>query len=220
MSKQFVIYLRVSTAEQQRSGLGIEAQVRDIDLYLATQEAEVLGRFTDTGSGADDDRPELLKALKLVRKTGAELLISKLDRLSRDVAMIATLMKDKDVNLRVASMPSAEKFSLHIYAALAEQEREMISMRTKAALQSAKARGVKLGGYREGALPSANAVRETMATLYASKVIELIAPMRESGLSLRQIADKLNQSGIKTSNGKAFEAMSVSRIIKRMEGEK
>lgn len=218
--KQFVIYTRVSTSGQGKSGLGLEAQMRDIAHFLNTVgEHQVIGNFQDIESGSNDERPMLVKALKLVRKTGAELVVSKLDRLSRDVAMIATLMKDRDVTFRVASMPSADKFALHIYAALAEQERAMISMRTKAALKSAKERGVKLGGARDGALEKANAVRVDKADGFAAKVWHLMQPFHEQGLSLRAIAVKLNDSGVTTASGATWTAVGVSRIIKRMEAQ-
>ncbi|MGB4910222.1 MAG: recombinase family protein, partial [Tabrizicola sp.] len=111
--KHFVIYRRVSTEDQGRSGLGLEAQTRDIDLYLANYADtpfEIAGAFLDVLSGRDNDRPELTKALDLCRKTGAELLVAKLDRLSRRVSFIAALMDDPKVKLRVASMPNADKF--------------------------------------------------------------------------------------------------------------
>lgn len=218
ITPKFVVYTRVSTAGQGKSGLGLEAQMRDIAHFLNTVgEHEVIGNFQDIESGSSDERPMLVKALKLVRKTGAELVVSKLDRLSRDVAMIATLMKDRDVTFRVASMPSADKFALHIYAALAEQERAMISMRTKAALKSAKARGVKLGGARDGALEKANAVRSGKANDAASKLWPLVKPFHEQGLSLRAIASKLNEAGIATVSGAHWEPVTVSRLIRRME---
>ncbi|MGO4836492.1 recombinase family protein, partial [Rhizobiaceae sp. 2RAB30] len=122
--KQYVIYTRVSTEEQGRSGLGLEAQERDIGIYLENFSEvpwEVIGRFRDVLSGGSDERPQLAAALKLVREKGAELLVSKLDRLSRDVAFIATLIKDKKVRLKVAQMPNADPFQLHLYAALAEK---------------------------------------------------------------------------------------------------
>ena len=150
--KQYVIYKRVSTAEQGRSGLGMEAQQRDIELYLNNYSEvpfEILGEFLDVRSGKDDDRPELTKAIALAKRSGAELLVSKLDRLSRRVSFIAALMEEKKLTLRVASMPTADSFQLHIYAALAEQERNFISLRTKAALAEAKSRGQKLGGMRD-----------------------------------------------------------------------
>ena len=150
--KLYVTYNRVSTKDQGRSGLGLAAQERDIGLFLDTYSEEpyqIIGAFMDVQSGGHDDRPELGKALDMVRQAGAELLVAKLDRLSRKVAFIANLMDDKRINLRVATMPSADKFQLHIYAALAEQEREFISVRTRAALAEAKACGVQLGGLRD-----------------------------------------------------------------------
>ena len=149
--QQFVIYRRVSTAEQAKSDLGLKAQTRDIEMFLthyAEQPFEVVAEFTEVQSGKDSDRHELTKALDLCRKLGATLLVSKLDRLSRRVSQIAALMEDRRINFRVASMPHADTFQLHIYAALAEQEREFISRRTKAALAEAKAKGRKLGGIR------------------------------------------------------------------------
>jgi hypothetical protein len=152
---------------------------------------------------------ELAEDLVLVRsevmldKTGAELLVSKLDRLSRDLAMIATLMKEKDVSFRVASMPGADSMMIGIYAVLAQKEREMISERTKAALAAAKARGKKLGGYREGALEKANAKRTKAADERATK---LIVPMKGQGKSLKAIADRLNEMGIATVRGGTWEA--------------
>ena len=149
--KRYVVYRRVSTEDQGRSGLGLEAQNRDINLFLenfSEEPFEVIEEFKDHMSGKSAERPELAKAIDLVKKSGAELLVSKLDRLSRKVSFIASIMDDKKVTLRVASMPNADNFQLHIYAALAEQEREFISARTKAALVEAKAKGKKLGGLR------------------------------------------------------------------------
>ena len=134
--KQFITYTRVSTKRQGDSGLGLEAQERDIKLYLenyATVPHEVIGSFCAVESGSNADRPELNKAIEQAKHTGATLLVAKLDRLSRSVAFIATLMEDKQLEFTVATMPSADKFQLHIYAALAQQEREFISTRTKAA---------------------------------------------------------------------------------------
>lgn len=216
--KQYVVYTRVSTAEQKRSGLGLEAQERDIAIYLESYSDvpyEVLGHFSDQGSGADNGRPQLKQALALVKKTGAELLIAKLDRLSRRVSQIAQIMEDKDVKFRVASMPHADKFQLHIYAALAEQERDFISKRTKAALQAAKARGTKLGGYRGGALDSANAVRQLDAHGKAAQLIGVIGPMRAQGMSLPAIADKLTEMGVATPRKGNWTPTGVARVLGR-----
>ncbi|MGR9297802.1 recombinase family protein [Rhizobium leguminosarum] len=215
MAKQYVIYTRVSTKEQN---LGLEAQMRDIEHYLGSHDHEILGHFSDKQSGADDDRPEFQKALKLVRKTGAELLVSKLDRLSRDLAMIANLMKEKDVSFRIASMPGADSMMIGIYAVLAQKEREMISERTKSALAAAKRRGKKLGGYRDGAIEKANATRTKAADQQATKFAKIILPLKQQGLPLKTIAERLDQMGITTVRGGKWDATAVSRVIKRVEG--
>ena len=217
---QYVVYKRVSTKEQGRSGLGLEAQDRDIALFLERFSAvpyEVLGEFTDVLSGADGDRPELAKAIDLARKTGATLLVSKLDRLSRKVSVIATLMEDKRVAFRVAQMPNADNFQLHIYAALAEQEREFISARTKAALAEAKARGTKLGGLRDKTMKRNEAVKANAAAR-AARVAGLIMPLREAGKPLREIAEHLNKAGVATARGGQWQASQVMRVLNRLEG--
>jgi len=216
--QQYVIYTRVSTAEQGKSGLGLQAQERDIELFLSNYSAvpyEIIGEYRDVLSGADDDRPELSKALALIRKTGAELLIAKLDRLSRKVSFIATIMDDPKVRLRVASMPNADKFQLHIYAALAEQERDFISKRTKAALAEAKARGTKLGGLRDKTMQR-NVAIQVKAKAEAERVMKVIKPLRDAGQSLTAIATTLNEMKVATSRGGQWTAMQVSRVIERV----
>lgn len=216
--QRYVIYRRVSTSEQGRSGLGLDAQDRDIGLFLegfSEVPYEVLGTFTDVLSGASDDRAELFKALELVRKERATLLVSKLDRLSRKVSFIAALMDDKAVQLRVASMPSADKFQLHIYAALAEQEREFISARTKAALAEAKARGTKLGGLRDST-GKRNAAVQAHAAKRAENVAGIVVPLHKQGDSLRQIADVLNASGVTTARGGSWHPSQVKRTLERL----
>lgn len=216
--QQYVIYRRVSTKEQGRSGLGLDAQDRDISLFLerfSPTPYELLGTFTDILSGADTARPELGKALELARKTGATLLVSKLDRLSRKVSVIATLMEDKRVTFRVAQMPNADNFQLHIYAALAEQEREFISARTKAALAEAKARGTKLGGLRDETMKR-NQVVKANATARAEKIRGLVVPMRDAGKPLREIAEHLNKAGVATARGGSWQASQVKRVLDRL----
>lgn len=216
--KSYVTYRRVSTDQQGKSGLGLDAQDRDIRLYLegySDQPYEIVASFTDIASGKSDDRPELAKAIILAKQIGAELLVSKLDRLSRKVSFISTLMDDKRLALRVASMPHADKFQLHIYAALAEQEREFISIRTKAALKEAKARGVKLGGLRDTTMQRNKAVQAN-ARRRADKVAGLILPLREAGKSLRDIADELNRAGVETARGGVWQASQVKRTLERL----
>ncbi len=216
--KRYVIYMRVSTKEQGKSGLGLEAQRRDIDLYLenfSDVPYEIAGEFVDVLSGGDNDRPELTAALALAKAEKAELLVAKLDRLSRRVSFIAGLIEDKGVQLRVASMPYADTFQLHIYAALAEQERAFISARTKAALAAAKARGVKLGGMRDATMKRNVAIQQKAAK-EAEKLITVIGPLREAGQTLTAIATTLNQNGVATSRGGSWTAKQVSRVLERV----
>lgn len=217
--KRYVVYLRVSTEDQGRSGLGLAAQERDVALFLenfSEEPWEVAGRFLEVESGGDDDRPELAKALALVRKTGAELLVAKVDRLSRRVSFIAGLIEDPKVRLRVASMPFADKFALHIYSALAEQERDFISARTKAALAQRKAQGAKLGGLRPGT-EARNAAVQAGARTRALKLEPMIRSMREGGMTLQQIADHLTATGVQTARGASWHPSQVARTLARLE---
>jgi DNA invertase Pin-like site-specific DNA recombinase len=217
--QKFILYYRVSTKEQGKSGLGLEAQETDLQVFLdqfAETPFEVIATFTDIQSGADNERPELVKALDLCRKTGATLLVSKLDRLSRRLSFIATLMEDPKVSFRVASIPRASKMELHLYAMLAEQERDFISARTKAALAALKAKGKKLGGIRPKTEARNVAVKEK-AEGYAQKVAGMVQPMRQAGKTLREIADCLNASGVQTSRGGKWSAAQVMRTLERLE---
>ncbi|WP_171136521.1 recombinase family protein [Ruegeria sp. HKCCC1038] len=215
---KYVTYMRVSTAEQGRSGLGLDAQQRDIDLFLQNYSDvpyEVVSAFVDVESGADNERPELKKAIELAKRESAELLVSKLDRLSRRVSFIAALMDDKKLQLRVASMPNADKFQLHIYAALAEQERDFISLRTKAALAAAKARGQKLGGLRDKTMKR-NEVVKANAQRKAEQIAGIVVPLKEAGKSLRGIAGELDKAGVQTARGGKWSAAQVKRVLERL----
>jgi DNA invertase Pin-like site-specific DNA recombinase len=215
--RRYVIYTRVSTAEQGRSGLGLEAQRRDIDIFLKTFSEipwEIVGEFCDVLSGKNDARPELIKALEVAKRAGAYLLVSKLDRLSRDVEFIARTMKR--ANIKVATMPNADPFQMHLFAALAEKERAFIGERTKAALAAAKARGVKLGGFREGSLERRITALKQTADDDARRVQGIVQPLRDAGKSLRQIAAELQQQGIRTARGGTWTAKQVSLILARL----
>ncbi|KQQ73646.1 DNA invertase [Rhizobium sp. Leaf321] len=213
--KRYVIYTRVSTAEQGKSGLGLEAQLRDIDLYLQNFSEtpwKIIGEFQDVQSGKAADRPELMKALQLARKEKAELLVAKLDRLSRDVEFIARTIKQ--ATIRVASMPHADNFQLHIYAALAEQEREFISKRTKAALQAAKERGRQLGGLRDKTMKRNKAIQDK-ARAEADRAMKIVGPLRNAGQTLSSIAETLNDMNVATSRGGQWTPMQVKRVLDR-----
>lgn len=216
--QRFVVYTRVSTKKQGKSGLGLEAQERDIQIFLESYSEvpwEVIGRFQDVESGTRSDRPELERAMALAKSEGATLLVAKLDRLSRSVAFIAQLLEDKKLNFRVASMPYADKFQLHIYAVLAEQERDFISQRTKAALQAAKARGVRLGGHREGHKAHHEAIRLN-ADNTALRVSQTLSARREAGVTYQAIADELNALGVQTARGGQWHATTVRNYEKRL----
>ncbi len=216
--KQYVTYKRVSTKEQGKSGLGLSAQERDISLFLdnySEEPWEIIGDFVEVETGTNADRPILKEAIALAKKKKATLLVAKLDRLSRKVSFISTLMDDKALKLTVASMPTADKFSLHIYGALAEQERDFISIRTKGALAEAKARGVKLGGLRDKTMKRNVALKKN-AQDRAEKLRNLIEPMVTSKMPLREMAKALDTAGIETARGGTWSAVQVSRVIARL----
>jgi len=217
--RRYITYKRVSSREQGRSGLGLDAQERDIQLFLenyAETPYEVVGEFVEVHTGSDNNRPQLTSAIALAKKENAILVVAKLDRLSRKVSFIAGLMEEKGLEFKVAQMPYADAFQLHIYAALAEQEKQFISQRTTAALQQAKERGVKLGApvHHIDALAVA---RKDKALVDAKKVEGVIVPLRASGASLRRICEVLNASGAKTSRGGQFNQPLVSRMLRRLD---
>lgn len=219
MSVKYVVYKRVSTQKQGDSGLGLEAQERDIKLFLDNYSVvpyEVIGEYVDILSGAMNDRPELTKAIDLAKKERAVLLVAKLDRLSRKVSFVATLLDDKRLELKVACMPNADKFQLHIYAALAEQERDFISKRTKAAMAEAKANGRKFGGLRDKTNERNKAIQQE-ALARAEALSGVIIPMRKDGMSMKAIADQLNKLGYQTARGGEFTAMQVKRTLDRLQ---
>ena len=213
--EKFVIYTRVSTKSQGKSGLGLEAQQRDIQLYLNNYAPahQILGEFQEIESGSKSGRETLQEAVKLAKAEDAVLLVSKLDRLSRDVEFIAGLIKR--VTIRVAAMPTADNFQLHIYAALAEQERNFISLRTKSALAMAKERGVKLGTARPEAKKRVAAIKAS-ADAFAKKVIDTIVSLRKDNKTYAEIAFELNKLGVPTARGGNWYGTTVRNYAKRV----
>ncbi len=208
-----MVLLRVSTIKQGSDGHGIAAQKRDIDLFLRQEENPlVIKELVEVESGCAATRPVLEEALSLCRKNKAKLLIQKVDRLSRDLELLARIVKDKEIQVKVACLPNADNFQIHLFGCLAAQEREFISTRTKAALAAAKARGVKLGNPR---LAELNQTRKREARSYADQHSSLIWSLRKKGKTLREICAVLNDAGIKTVNGSQFHPIQVSRILKR-----
>ncbi|KIU28821.1 resolvase [Methylobacterium radiotolerans] len=218
---RFVSYLRVSTARQGSSGLGLEAQRRAVTDYLNGGKWTLISEVVEVESGKRNDRVKLAEALKLCRLHNATLVIAKLDRLSRDAAFLLNLQA-AGVRFVAADMPEANEMIVGIMAVVAQAERKMISARTKAALQAAKERGQVLGGDR-GVKPShAAAVKgatalKAKATARAADLSEIIAEIRAEGaVSLREIAAGLNAKGIPTARGGEWSAVQVSRVLSRV----
>ena len=163
-------------------------------------------------SGAANSRPVLEQALDMCRKHKSSLLVQKVDRITRDLEVLARIVKDPEVTVRVASLPNADNFQIHLFGCLAAQEREFISQRTKAALAAAKARGVVLGNPR---IAEINRHRKHQARRFADQHSNLIWSLRNKGRTLREICEVLNDAGITTAKGGAFHPVQVSRILKR-----
>ena len=210
-STGFIAYYRVSTDRQGKSGLGLEAQRAAVVRYLAGIGGILLAEHTEVETGRRNDRPELQKALAACRKHKARLVIAKLDRLSRNVAFIATMM-DAGVEFVACDNPHATRLTLHILAAVAEHEREMISARTKAALQAAKARGVRLGRNAERLAPANRAA----ALDHANQIKGVLAQLAGSGMTTREIAAELTARGITTQRGGRWHPQTVRRVMERV----
>jgi DNA invertase Pin-like site-specific DNA recombinase len=210
-STGFIAYYRVSTDRQGKSGLGLEAQRAAVGRYLAGIGGILLAQHTEVETGRRNDRPELQKALAACRKHKARLVIAKLDRLSRNVAFIATMM-DSGVEFVACDNPHATRLTLHILAAVAEHEREMISARTKAALQAAKARGVRLGRNAERLAPANRAA----ALDHANQIKDVLAQLAGAGMSTREIAAELTARGITTPRGGRWHPQTVRRVMERV----
>jgi DNA invertase Pin-like site-specific DNA recombinase len=202
----YVAYYRVSTQRQGASGLGLEAQQRAVRDHLDDGRWTLLRELVEIESGKRADRPKLEEALTLCRVHGAKLIIAKLDRLARNVAFVSNLMKS-DVEFEAVDFPQANRLTIHILAAVAEHEAEAISNRTKAALAAAKARGVKLGGFRgrAGSPASCAVARRARSAKVAARAADLapvIAEIRSAGAaSLRAVAAALNARRIAAPRG-------------------
>ena len=210
--QNIIAYHRVSTARQGRSGLGLDAQRAAVATFAQTEGLQIVGEFTEveTGKGADalDRRPQLAAALKAAKKAKASVCVAKLDRLSRDVAFISGLMAQK-VPFIVAELGmQAPSFMLHVFAAMAQEERRLISERTRAGLQAAKRRGVMLG--------SATIGRENKrAALHRAKELRPVLESLE-GQSARAIAAEFNRRKIATPRGLKWSSKTVIRVQRRL----
>jgi DNA invertase Pin-like site-specific DNA recombinase len=216
-----VTYIRVSTSQQGRSGLGIEAQRQALTQFAKTEGFEVAREFVEveTGKGSDalDRRPQLKAALAAARKLRCRVAVAKLDRLSRDVHFISGLMAHKVPFLVAELGPDVDPFVLHLFAALAEKERALISTRTRQALTAAKARGVVLGSpkLREARVTALEAIKAE-ADKHAANILPLIREAEKAGATtLRAIAEALNARGVATARGGQWHATSVKNMLDR-----
>jgi len=212
-------YCRQSTAKQERSGLGIQAQEDAIRQFADKESIQLLDVVVETESGSVNDRPVLTTLLERAKRDNSYVIVSKLDRLSRKVSFVAALMDRGVPFITVETGMSVEPFLLHIYAAFAEMERERIRVRTAEALKKAKSRGVKLGNPNwRNALVSACDGNRKGADEFAGDIYPIIQEIRSAGLtSFTAIAQALNARGIKTRRGRSWHPTTVKRLIGRAE---
>src|SRR5262245_10509770 len=211
MEGRFVAYYRVSTDHQGIDGNGILAQRKAVEDYLNGGRWKLVAEFTEVESGKRNDRPELERALAACKKHKARLVIAKLDRLSRNVHFISGLM-EKKVDFVAADMPSANAFMINIYAAVAQEERRMISERTKAGLRAARERGVVLGGPK---IREINTARQRVSNGFAEQLRPVFADLAD--MTTQAAADALNERGITTASGGKWHAMQVHRVRQRLD---
>lgn len=211
----FVAYLRVSTAKQGASGLGLEAQRAAVEAFARQQGGQIAAEYVEVESGRKADRPQLAAAIAKARKVKATLLIARLDRLARNVAFIAGLM-ETGVDFRACDMPTADRFMLHIFAAMAEEEARKIGERTRVALAAAKARGVMLGSPKaRETIGKARAARSVYARQIAANVAPIVREIRAAGISsLAGVARALEARGVETATGRTnWQAGQVARVL-------
>ena len=220
LEAKFVAYLRVSTARQGQSGLGLEAQRDAVAGYLRAGARMPCGEFIEVesgkGSNALDRRPQLRLALDACKKQKATLVIAKLDRLARNVHFISGLL-ESGVEFVAADMPEANKVMLHMHAVMAEWERDQIAARTKAALGAAKLRGVKLGVAGRANLNRDVQRRKSVADSFAGKLRGVMTGFKAAGLTQRAMVTELTSLGVRTPNGSAaWSLIQVQRVLARL----
>lgn len=223
---EYVAYYRVSTKQQGKSGLGLEAQKTAVKNFIESKGGKELPPpFTEVESGKNDQRPELKKAIERCKETGSTLLIAKLDRLSRNASFIFKLrdeLQASGVDFIACDMPEANTLTIGMMASMAQHEREVISKRTKEGLAEAKRNGKELGtpeNLTEEARKKAHKTisKRARTDKAVRHAFHFIKPLREQGESYSSIAKKLNEEGYRTRKGKEFHAIQVSRIWKRLK---
>jgi DNA invertase Pin-like site-specific DNA recombinase len=224
-----IIYKRLSKEDRTKTQHGFDSQQRDIDFYLSGVEHEIVSTFQEFVSGGEDNKPELKKAMELCRTEGATLVVAKLDRLSRRVSQVAAYMEG-EVKFKVAALPQADNFQLHLYSALAEQERTMIRQRVKAGLAAAKSKGVKLGGsnpkwkesFDSGKSKHVSKSNHTKSQESwenrRSQIEGVIKIMRSNKIPLtyKNISSNMNDMNIKTTTGGEFSPSQAKRVLDKL----
>ena len=221
ITKSYVAYLRQSTMKQQLSGLGIEAQREIIHNYI--KDKTLIAEYVETESGKKSDRPQLMEALALCRKTNSILIVAKLDRLSRNVAFTSRLL-ESDVEIVFCDFPQANRLILHIISSIAEYEANLISQRTRQSLQAKKNRGVKLGMASNLMSKHRQAIENSCKTNRAKaeknpnnrRAIALLRTLIPQNLSLTEMTILLNEQGFTAPNGGKFQITQVKRRINRI----
>lgn len=226
-----VAYYRVSTRKQGQSGLGLESQKAIVARFVGNsnnsrakddEPNEIIAEFTEIETGKNNQRPQLAAAIALCKKTGATLVIAKLDRLARNVLFTASLM-ESGVEFIACDLPTANRLMIHIMAALAEEEARLISERTKAALAAAKARGTLLGGARGPTntftknIERRQSQKATRLQESYGDILPLVTALKEREVNDAEIADTLNRQGFRTPTGKEFRASTIYQLCQRLE---
>jgi DNA invertase Pin-like site-specific DNA recombinase len=218
--REAIGYTRVSTQEQGRSGLGLEAQRDQIEKFCESEGFQIIGWHSDTQSGKGNQntnqRPGLAAALAEAGKAKCHIVVAKLDRLSRDVAFVSDLMKQRVPFIAANLGADVDSFMLHVYAAVGEQERNLIAKRTREALAAKKARGKKLGNPNLAlARKRSHERRADSANHFAAKIFPTIQAFQGQGLSHAKIAEQLNVLGTPTSRNSKWCASQVARVLAR-----
>ena len=211
-----IAYYRVSTNKQGKSGLGLEAQQAAVADFTKSRGYHIRGEYTEVESGKKKSRPKLAKAIKETKRHKAKLVIAKLDRLARNVHFISGLM-ESNVDFVAVDMPTADRFMLHVYAAMAEEEGRRISQRTKAALAAAKARGVMLGV--NGKILKILAQRNKQDALtFVEQMHPIIEEIKAEGhKTIRAITAEFNRKGIPSREGKKWHLRTTCKILDMMK---
>lgn len=215
-------YYRVSTSKQGRSGLGLEAQQAAVQAFCQREGFDLLQEYTEVETGKGFDalalRPKLNQAFEFARKTDAVVVVAKLDRLSRSAAFVTKLQAEGKRFVVAELGVNAAEMTIQVYAVMAEQERNAISERTKAALKALKVRGATLGNQTNPEQARAKAVDAVKgkADDFAKRVGDVVLPLVQAGLSHNEIAKRLNKLGVPTARGRRWQSTTVARVVERL----